>query len=543
MGQQDDADKHRAKNCNTATKTPLSSPQRHLVGAVGTSSVACRSDTSAARHSGLPTGSSVSTPGSNNGCPGRVPRAVGANVIRSVSTGKVPSFPCESSGHSPMHHRHRHGLGAVLGSGARSGEGSPSGSGSGSLSRPGPGGSVGGSSVGRGGSGTGVVRRHDLGERAVPMGGSTATAAREEDRLMASIARLDALLREDRGQDAGAPRASRRVLPSPNPSAGGEDVVQRKRKTSKRDGEREIKPQRAGRIGKSRVRGGGGKETKTFGSAGPPPTAPSGGFDSIPSAVASTTATPSIPPNAPVVFPLLRSRRAPFSDDGRERGRSGVLDAHGEGGGAEAFHGDGEKARENARLREEVPALSSAPSGVSVARLAVPANSPPPEFYYDYERHVGSRDHSAIRDYYRPREADRPALAPALRIPKNDRYGGDGRYAAPRYPLEREADGWMDPAPPTPLQYRDVGRDEHRGELMRYYGDGGDEFDEQGRWYGSGYHRHRRVAAVERRDLWERQVDCGDWAEEAEQPRAVRERAGPTNWDRCDMLHTMHSKT
>ncbi|CAM9142959.1 unnamed protein product, partial [Laminaria digitata] len=258
-----------------------------------------------------------------------VPRAIRANstyyataVLKAISepVGEPVSEPQgnfhhrSSGGSAPSPGQHRHDCNSGC---AVSGNGS-------------------GSAGGRSGSDGITVLRDNSGKHSVPLqqtgpARAPATAEREEQQLMASIARLDALLKSDRAPPTdGKPQPSRRKNKpaASTASARTGDSVQTETSQGRA---RERKPARSGGITQTRVRKGGGSDTKSkiCGSSRAAPAVPadrSSASSAVESAaVPPTAATPVADTSAaitqPVVFPPLVRRERVCSDETPERRR------------------------------------------------------------------------------------------------------------------------------------------------------------------------------------------------------------------------------
>ena len=401
------------------------------------------------------------------------------------------------------------------------------------------------SSAGRSGSDDvhGVAgRRHYSGKRSVTQeetgwARAPASAEREEQQLMASIARLDALLKDDRAP-ACKSHPSRRNDESAasTSSANTGDVAQTEISKSSA---RERKPARSGGIAQTRVRRGSGKETKTCGSArAARRSSVTAEIESA--AVQPTTATPVASTSAaitdPVVFPPLVRRARVCSDETAKRGRflSGV-NGNGDNNREKAVGGVRGNCRENDRLREPLQEYDG-----PVSPLGVPNT--------DEGRGWRRRDHPEVHDYYRPRDVVRPSFAPARRavenvqlgngalvendqyvdgVPvENDQYGNGAcvevdRYGktarAPRH-LNRRDEGWTEPIVCAPARYRDAIYCGERGQLMDEYKlyDG---YDPRGRG-GGARSDHRRIAASPQ-NVWDARVEGRSWEGEPREAKNI----------------------
>lgn len=315
---------------------------------------------------------------------------------------------------------------------------------------------------------------------------------------MASIARLDTLLREEGGGDAGGPHARReKTGPPPDhrvPGGGGTGGGGARTESVKSRGGAERKPTTrappAGGIAKSRVRkGGGGKGAKACGSTGREPSRlPGPGLAYGSSSARAETGNAGgnaggKAPTRPGSFPPLFSHLPAFAGgEGRDRGRYVGAEEVGEAGpppGAPHHHHHPRGSRfPDTRPQPPVACTSRCPAG-SDQRWPTP----------------GAEDFSAwaMPAQYRPRGGDDGRPAPA------------SKPWAPRYPC-------------SPGRHRDT-----RG------GDGS-EWDDG--------HRFREVT-VDRRDAWESRGRREGWAGGEPRPdyRAAhghdRGGGGCREWDRC----------
>ena len=350
-------------------------------------------------------------------------------------------------------------------------------------------------SGGSGGGGGGGSRRRQLpGRRETGPGGGSPENG-EEERLLASIARLDTLLREESG-DAGGPRHASNEKPASSgrlPS-GGEGGA--RTGLFKGCGEAERKPAArapagVGGIAKSRVRRGGGKEARACGLAGRAPTKvrPGLGEDSSERVELGNNpdgnADGAAPAGGPGMFPPLSSHvPAAFAGGegrGRERGRYAPYDAEEE---------DGE-----AGPSPQVPCHPPGGSRYPEARVA-------------YRHPVVGSD----QRWGRPGER-----APAMNVTSAQyRPRGEGQPAAASTP-------WAPRYPCSPgRRHRDA-----RGG------------DDTGGWYEDHHHGYRVAAAsVDRRDVREARERNGDWAGERRPDYQAthghdRGSGGCRAWDGC----------
>lgn len=438
------------------------------------------------------------------------------------------------------------------------------------------GGNGSGSSAGKSDGDSVAGRRHDSGKRSVAQeetgsGRAPATVEREEQQLMASIARLDALLKDDRAPaNKSHPSSRKNKTPASTSSARTGDVAHRE--TSRSDA-RERKPARSGGITQTRVRRGSGKETQMCGSARAAPAVPAGSRSSATSAVESaavppTTVTPVAGTSAaisyPVVFPPLARRERVCSDETRERGHylPGVNSNGDLNMNSDNAKGDLRgSSREHDRQREPLRAYDGPVSPLGVQNT-------------DEGRGWRIRDHRPeVHDCYRPRDVVRPSFAPARRAAENVQYGsgarvesnqycngarvendeyGDGahiendqygngarvqndRYgksaSAPRHPNRRD-EGWTETVPCEPARYRGAIYRDDRAELTDeypYY----DYCDPRGRG-DRARSCHRRIASSPQ-NVREARVEGRGWEEEPREDdhfTTDRDRDGRTDYDR-----------
>lgn len=412
------------------------------------------------------------------GLKGNIPRAIGANTARDTRYGVIADGQDKpirgvhgDSVHSPVSSHCGHG------------------------SRAGLAGSGGGSSAGRavGGGGPGVAcRRLKAHSQVAPNGRST--DKEEEDRLVASIARLDTLLREENG-DADDLNASQNKL-------GCSNLVSRGRTGSlKARGEMERKPTRVpvGGISKSRVRGGSGKETKNCSSTKPVPTAVQKTgvnhglpvkrvVSSIPAIGGARDVADATTSISPGMFPSLFCQVQTGSADRGERGRYILADASAAG--------------ENGLMREEA-------AHTAHGRVA----SPMPYRFTAREGQwqTGRRDDGFVEvvNEHQYCENNRRDFTPACwGTHNNDRYGNSA-IDPPRYTVHGEKD-WPQQPPSSQGRHRDArSGDDPEG----LHGDIG----------GARGYPGDRVAAIGSRGV---------------HPTALGlERGGSTGWDRCDACY------
>eukprot|EP00903_Cladosiphon_okamuranus_P021889 g20123.t1 len=178
--------------------------------------------------------------------------------------------------------------------------------------------------VGVGGCERGVARRRQKPERQAGSDRqSTAVGEEEEERLMASIARLDTLLRKEEGGDTGA-KASRKASESPGGGMGLRTDQQKRGREAER---KPVARAPAGGIAISRVRKGGGKETKACRSLGMASTMGAkvgqnhGISEPAVSGVANEHAATGAVPSGAGMFPPLFSRVPPCPAERRDWGR------------------------------------------------------------------------------------------------------------------------------------------------------------------------------------------------------------------------------
>lgn len=385
-------------------------------------------------------------------------------------------------------------------------------------SRAGVAGTGGGSSAGRavdGGRPGVACRRLKSQSQAAPNGRST-EEEEEENRLVASIARLDTLLREENG-DADELNASQNNLGCSNPVPRGTGDV--RRESRKARGEMERKPRRVpvGGISKLRVRGGSSKETKNCSSVEPVPSAvPKPGVNHgmpvkrvVPSTSAigmasdGADATTSIGPG---MFPPLFCQVQTGPADRGERGRYIVADASAGG--------------ENGLSRE-------AATHVTHSRVASPL--PYRCSTREGQRQVEQRDDGyieVVHEHQYCENAGRDFTPACGGADINNRYG-NGAIDPPRYTVRRE-NYCLQQSPRSQARHRDA-----------RYGDGPEGL--HGDIGGARGYDVDRVAAIGSRDVWERQAGRRDLTRKLqpdEQPIALgHERGGSTGWDRCDAYH------
>ena len=402
-----------------------------------------------------------------------------------------------------------------------------------------------GNSAGRSRSDGVAGRRNDSIKRSVTQEETgllwaPATAQREEQQLMASIARLDALLKDDRAPASKSfPSHRKKKTSASDSTARTEDVAQTEISQS---GPRERKPARAGGIAKTRVRKGSGKEAQICGSARVAPVVPASRSSAnsaiesaaVPSATATAGTDSFTAITDVVVFPPLATRERMCSDETPERGRHlRGLNGTGDVNSANAKGDLRGNRREDDRQREPLWAYDGPVSPLKVQST-------------DEGRGCGRRDHHPeVRDCYQPRDAVRPSFAPARRAAESAQYGhgarvesdqygkgarveydeyGDGarinnneyrnsarvendQYSigpriendqyrngarAPQHPNRRD-EGWTETVPCAPARYRDAMYRDEREELADeypYY----EDYDPRGRG-GQARHYHRRTAA------------------------------------------------
>lgn len=486
-----------------------------------------------------------------------IPRAVGANCPCVITTlnavgepqGRFhylsPGGPASSSGV----HRHDCDSGRSV-----------SGDGSGSL-------------AGRSGSDGVAGRRYDsristVTQEETGLARAQATAEREEQQLMASIARLDALLKDDRVPASKSfPSCRKSKSAASNSTARTEDVAQTEVSQS---GPRERKPARSGGVAQTRVRKGSGKETQTCGSARVAPAMPAG-RSSATSAIESAAVPPTTATAVTdtftaitdiVVFPPLAKRERMRSDEAPERGRyRRGLNSNGDINSENAKGDLRGNCRKGDRQREPLRAYDGPVSPLRIQTT-------------DEGRGWGRRGHHAeVRDCYRPRDVVRSSFAPARRAFENAQYGNsarvesdqygegarlesdecadgaridNGEYGnsarvqndqygngarAPRHP-KRWDEGWTETVPCAPARYQDAICRDEREELMDeypYY----EDYDPRGRG-GRTRSYHRRIAATPQ-NVRESRVEGRSWEGD---PRGDdyctpgRDRNGRTEYDR-----------
>ncbi|CAM9560876.1 unnamed protein product, partial [Ectocarpus fasciculatus] len=349
--------------------------------------------------------------------------------------------------------------------------------------------------VGVGGDDGGVHRRQTAKRQAA----KSAMQEEEEERLTASIARLDALLREEAGE------ASRRACDAP--MLGGSHGVTPSLKSG---GKVERRPARAvGGIAKTRVRRGATKEITS--SAGPLVTlVPKAGLVSVAAAVpvhaAAVAGAGATIMASPGIFPPIFGRVPVHTGSEREIGR-----------------------------HEPPDAVEQAPNGPSrgvayhepashcpVSRAASPLSH---RYCIDNEQRRAKRTDGgpvdAAQGHYRQREGRGPAGAASRWVADgNDRYHYDAR-APPRYPDRRE-EGWLPQTPRSPARHRRVinSDDHHRG-----------------------WHDHSRGGSYCRRDDLRAAIDPRDapgvvhharWIGESRPEAFGDDRGGETDWIRYD---------
>ncbi|CAM9260937.1 unnamed protein product [Ectocarpus sp. 4 AP-2014] len=353
--------------------------------------------------------------------------------------------------------------------------------------------------VGVGGDDGGLHRR----QKAKRQIAKSATQEEEEERLTASIARLDTLLRE------GDDEASRRASNAPMPGGSGGVTP------SKSRGWVERRPARApvGGIAKTRVRRGATKEITS--SAGPLINVePKAGLVSVAAAlpvhaIAVADAGAAIMAS-PGLFPPIFGRVPAHMGGGREMGRYEPPDAV-----QQAPHASSR----GVTYRE--PA-----SHCPVSRAASPLSY---RCCADDEQRRAKRTDGGPVDaapgHYR-QEGRRPAGAASRWVGDgNDRYQYDTR-APPRYPDQRE-ERWVPQTPYSPARYRGVDNsdDNHRGWHDHSRG-------------GSYYRRDDLRAAIDPRDA-PGVVDHARWIGESRPEECGDDRSCETNWIRYDACRSI----
>ena len=314
----------------------------------------------------------------------------------------------------------------------------------------------------------------------------------EEERLMASIARLDTLLREESGRAVA--KASSRVSDSPRSGPGVRtDPLKSGREMERKPAVREP----VGGIAKSRVRKGPGKETKTCGSSGVAPTmVPKVGSShgvSAPavSGVADEHAV-SAAPSSRSMFPPLFSRVPPCPSERRERGRYAPPGA--------------DKVRASSPVAERVTPR-------------MPASHIPGTSHHDTgreQRWTGRRD---------DRRGSGEAMPLQYHRPHHDNGRGGGDIARNIGGIRRQEE-WVQRTAPSPRQRnRDARYGDSSGGWHGYSGGGHDYYSE-------------RAAATDPRDAWDVREERRGWAGEPhsddQQTHDGRCRGGaPREWDRC----------
>lgn len=317
---------------------------------------------------------------------------------------------------------------------------------------------------------------------------------------MASIARLDTLLREESGDDAVA-KASSKIPDSPR----GRADVRADPLKSGRGMERKPVREPVGAIAKSRVRKGGGKETKTCGSLAVAPTTvpkvgPSHGASApAVNGVANEHAASAVP-SGPGLFPPLFSRVPPCLGERRERGRYAPPDA--------------DEMRANSPIVETVASR-------------MPASHVP-----------GTRHHDTGREQRWMRRRDGDGSGEAMPVQYHRPHDNSRQAVLPRRVVDSSVGGSDIP--------RDIGTSRRQVESVQRtpYSPGRRHRDTRygdssGGWHGysGGGHEYygERIAAADPRDAWDVRAGGGDWTGEPhpDDQRAYGRCSATREWDRC----------
>lgn len=352
------------------------------------------------------------------------------------------------------------------------------------------------------GDGSAACTTQKLETQGAPKDGSP---EREEERLMASIARLDTLLREENGE----PRAPARIANPVNRNNGGEVECRTARV-------------QMGGVAKSRVRRGSGRETKTCRSRGSVPAlTPKIALTSpvpVPAALPLRTDAV-VTPISPGMFPPLYNRTPACPGGQPARGRSLHPGANGM-----------EHSGRSQEVSNQIP-----PSRAPVSRAAFPLShriSPGEERRMVDRRDGGSADVS--HDTYQQRQTGQMACDSIRWVGhNNDRssYGYDSACAPPRYFVPREGE-MTQQRTRTPARYWDPEHDDYRGEGRYDYSGGGGDVRR--------FCSDARYADTHQRDDWDLRRERGDWTREPPPdqypPARGRDIGGGTEWVRYEAL-------